>query len=125
MVYDFSGTGKDYAVANRLAIGLGEELAESTALVKKQCFSHTMKQGERIGSVFPIYAWASPKPVMDFVKHLTYNGSPYLFAVCTCGFSAGESLERALQKKSFLGKHTTKRGRCLHPGYQKQRGGFE
>lgn len=106
MIYYFSGTGNSYAVAKKLAAGLGEELADIAALVKERQFAHTLKQGEKLGFVFPVYAWAPPKPVMELVKNLElyYSGDPYLFAVCTCGSSAGESidiLEKALQKNGL------------------------
>ena len=95
MIYYFSGTGNSYAVAKKLAEALGEELTDIAEAVKAGNYKHTMLQGERLGFVFPVYAWAPPQTVTDFVKNLElyYSGDPYLFAVCTCGSSAGETID--------------------------------
>ena len=95
MIYYFSGTGNSYAVAKKLAEALGEELTDIAEAVKAGNYRHTMLQGERLGFVFPVYAWAPPQTVTDFVKNLElyYSGDPYLFAVCTCGSSAGETID--------------------------------
>lgn len=106
MIYYFSGTGNSYAVAKKLAEALGEELTDIAEAVKAGNYKHTMLQGERLGFVFPVYAWAPPQTVTDFVKNLElyYSGDPYLFAVCTCGSSAGETIDllrKALQENGL------------------------
>lgn len=106
MIYYFSGTGNSYAAAKKLAAGLGEELTDIAAAVREGNYAYTLHPGEKLGFVFPVYAWAPPKAVTDFVKNLelTYSGDPYLFAVCTCGSSAGETidiLEKALHKNGL------------------------
>ena len=95
MIYYFSGTGNSYWAAKKLAEALGEPLADLAAAVRENTYTYTMKKGEKLGFVFPIYAWAPPKAVTEFVKklELTSPDEPYLFAVCTCGASAGNSME--------------------------------
>ena len=112
MIYYFSGTGNSYAVAKKLAEALGEELTDIAEAVKAGNYKHTMLQGERLGFVFPVYAWAPPQTVTDFVKNLElyYSGDPYLFAVCTCGSSAGETID-------LLGKALQENGLTLDSGF--------
>ena len=112
MIYYFSGTGNSYAAAKKLADGLGEALTDIAAAVREGNVKHTMLPGERLGFVFPVYAWAPPKMVTDFVKKLElyYSGDPYIFAVCTCGASAGETID-------ILGKALHENGLSLDSGF--------
>lgn len=95
MIYYFSGTGNSYAAAKKLADGLGEDLMDIAAAVKEGNYEHKLEKGEKLGFVFPVYAWAPPKAVTEFVKNLElyYSGDPYIFAVCTCGGSAGRTMD--------------------------------
>ena len=106
MIYYFSGTGNSYAAAKTLAEGLGESLTDIATAVREGNYEYTLQQGERLGFVFPVYAWAPPKIVTDFVRNLElyYADDPYIFAVCTCGGSAGktmEVLEKALEENGL------------------------
>lgn len=106
MIYYFSGTGNSYAAAKKLAEGLGDRLTDIAQAVREGSFSYTLGEKERLGFVFPVYAWAPPKIVTDFVKKLElyYSGDPYIFAVCTCGGSAGKTMdifEKALQENGL------------------------
>lgn len=96
MIFYFSGTGNSYAAAKILAEELGESLQDIGAAMRKKEWQYTLQAGERLGFVFPVYAWAPPQVVMDFVKKcsLTYPEQPYTFAVCTCGGAAGNAMER-------------------------------
>lgn len=107
MIYYFSGTGNSYAAAKKLADGLGEDLMDIALAVREGNYTHTLEAGERLGFVFPVYAWAPPKVVTDFVKNLElyYSGDPYIFAVCTCGSSAGKTMdifEDALEENGLV-----------------------
>ncbi|MDO4530414.1 MAG: EFR1 family ferrodoxin [Bacillota bacterium] len=106
MIFYFSGTGNSYAAAKALAEGLGEEMTDIAIAVREKKYEYTLMQGERLGFVFPVYAWAPPKIVTDFVKNLElyYSGDPYIFAVCTCGASAGSTMdlfENALEENGL------------------------
>lgn len=107
MIYYFSGTGNSYAAAKKLATGLGESLMDIAQATRNGNFVHTLQAGERLGFVFPVYAWAPPKIVTDFVKKLElyYSGDPYIFAVCTCGSSIGKTMdifEAALEENGLV-----------------------
>lgn len=106
MIYYFSGTGNSYAVAKALADSLQEPLQDLARAAKEHAYTCTLAEGERLGFIFPIYAWAPPKMVLDFVKQLQLHTKyePYIFAVCTCGASAGKSmdlLEEALEENGL------------------------
>ena len=107
MIYYFSGTGNSYAAAKKLAEGLGENLMDMATALREKNFAYTLRPRERLGFVFPVYAWAPPKAVTEFVKNLElyYSGDPYIFAVCTCGGSAGKTIdifEDALQENGLV-----------------------
>ena len=107
MIYYFSGTGNSYAAAKFLADGLGEDLMDIAAAVKDNKYEYTLQADEKLGFVFPVYAWAPPKAVTEFVKNLElyYSGDPYIFAVCTCGASAGKTMdtfENALEENGLV-----------------------
>ena len=107
MIYYFSGTGNSYAAAKYLADGLGEDLMDMALAVREGQYEYTLKKDEKLGFVFPVYAWAPPKIVTEFVKNLElyYSGDPYLFAVCTCGGSAGKTMdifEAALEENGLV-----------------------
>lgn len=96
MIFYFSGTGNSLWVAETLAKAQGEQLVSiAEQLQKNRPFSISIKPGEKLGFVFPIYAWAPPKIVMDFIENFKINdgGTPYTFAVCTCGDTAGHGME--------------------------------
>ena len=107
MIFYFSGTGNSYATAKTLAEGLGEDLMDISVAVKENDYAHTLAEGEKLGFVFPVYAWAPPRVVTEFVKNLElyYSGDPYIFAVCTCGSSAGKTMdifEKALEENGLM-----------------------
>ncbi len=107
MIYYFSGTGNSYAAAKYLAENLGEELMDLSKALQEKDYAYTLGKGEKLGFVFPVYAWAPPKAVVEFVKNLElyYSGDPYIFAVCTCGSSAGRTmdiLEKALEENGLV-----------------------
>lgn len=106
MIFYFSGTGNSYAAAKTLAAGMGEPLTNIAEAISQNAFAYTLKCGEKLGFVFPVYAWAPPRIVTDFIKklELCFPQDPYTFAVCTCGGSAGETmsvLESALENNGL------------------------
>ena len=98
MIYYFSGTGNSLHVAKRLSELLPDERLISIA----ECLAtgdvrHTLKPGEKIGWVFPIYSWGPPPIVTRFiVKHwhiYDYTPETYVYMVAVCGDEIGLSAE--------------------------------
>ena len=108
MIFYFSGTGNSYWAAKEIADIQQERLyAIADEMGKRDnSFLYKLEKGERIGFVFPIYAWAPPKMVLDFVEKLSFTGydQNYTFALCTCGAEAGNGMDifrKALRKKKL------------------------
>lgn len=91
MIYYFSGTGNSRWVA--------EQLASRTSDVAQNLIGRPAPapvDGEVVGIVFPVYAWAAPEPVVEFVKLL--SGTPaFTYGVCTCGGEAGFAMQKLSQ----------------------------
>jgi ferredoxin/flavodoxin len=96
MIFYFSGTGNSLWVAKTLSKYQNEQILSIADLMQKKNtpFSFSIKPDEMIGFVFPIYAWAPPKIVMDFIRNLkiTNYNNQYTFAVCTCGDTSGRAI---------------------------------
>jgi ferredoxin len=81
-IYYFSATGNSLHFARELAQELHTENIFSIAEAMDQEFVETDSQ--RVGLVFPVYAWGPPRIVMDFLEKLIFQGSPYIFSIVTC-----------------------------------------
>lgn len=92
MIFYFSGTGNSKWVATELGTILGEQVEN---IVDSQTYS--FDKAQIVGIVFPVYAWAPPEIVLKFIDKLSINGA-YVFAICTCGDEAGNSM-KILSKK--------------------------
>lgn len=106
-IFYFSTTGNSLALARALAGGLGG--AELVSIPKAMGGSVAVNAA-RVGFVFPVIAWGVPRIVVEFLQGLKLEGSPYVFAVATCGGTpAGTLVElRGLLKKA---------GADLHAGF--------
>lgn len=105
MIFYFSGTGNSYAVARFLSERVGGPLVDIAQAIKKNEMEYFLKDEEKLGFVFPVYAWAPPKMVLEFVNKVILHceAPPYTFGICTCGQSAGKAMrifEEALYKKA-------------------------
>jgi ferredoxin len=99
MIYYFSGTGNSQWVANQLANATGDQARNIIEWLNETPLQEEMQELERIGIVFPIYAWGAPAPVISFLKSLKVSDAAYRYAICTCGDEAGYAMERL--KRSF------------------------
>ena len=104
MIFYFSGNGNSYWVAKLLASHLEDSLismsAEDSLSKNYEC-----KPGERVGFIFPVYAWAPPKIVLEFIARVKLNKPDYLYFVCTCGDDTGKTAEvftRAIEKRHWV-----------------------
>lgn len=88
MIFYFSGAGNSAWVARRLAAALGEQLVP-IAEYSDETFD--LKPDESVGLVFPVYSWAPPAVVMDFIRRVKLGSPSYLYFVCTCGDDAGKT----------------------------------
>ena len=97
MIFYFSGCGNSKHVAETIAAGLNDTLVFIPEAARENRYEYELAECERLGFVFPIYSWAPPKLVIDFVKKMTVKvgpstGSgtlPYVYFVCTCGDNCG------------------------------------
>lgn len=103
MIFYFSGCGNSKHVAETIAAGLNDTLTFIPEAAREGRYDYTLAEGERLGFVFPIYSWAPPRLVLDFVKKLQLKAKPdYLYFACTCGDNCG--LTEKVFRKALEGK---------------------
>ena len=105
MIYYFSGCGNSRYVAETIAQGLNDNLVFIPEAARNHQYNYVMAEGEPLGFVFPVYSWAPPRLVLDFVKQLQLNARPeYVYFACTCGDQCGQTAQifrKALQEKGW------------------------
>ena len=105
MIYYFSGCGNSRHIAETLASGLNDQLVFIPEAERQKRFDYTPTDGERLGFVFPIYSWAPPKLVINFIEKMQFSTKPrYVYFVCTCGDNCGltENIFRKILKDKGL-----------------------
>ncbi|HYH01908.1 MAG TPA: EFR1 family ferrodoxin, partial [Bacillota bacterium] len=106
-IFYFSATGNSLALARKIGAGLGDAELISIPRVLQEPVTIDV---ERVGLVFPVYAWGMPRIVHDFVKRLQIHTNPYIFAVATCAGVPGGGLKE-------LAKIIRKKGGVLAAGF--------
>lgn len=105
MIFYFSGCGNSKHVAETLAAALDDRLVFIPEAAREGQYRYDLAEGERLGFVFPIYAWAPPLLVLDFVKQLQMDvAGHYVFMACTCGDECGltePTFRKALAAKGW------------------------
>ena len=113
MIFYFSGCGNSKHVAKTIATGLNDTLIFIPEAACEGRYEYTLAEGERLVFVFPIYSWAPPKLVLDFVKKLTVKvpepvegptSKPYIYFACTCGDNCGlteKVFRKAVEEKGW------------------------
>lgn len=105
MIFYFSGCGNSRHVAETLATGLNDQLVFIPEAERENRYEYTLAEEERLGFVFPIYSWAPPKLVLDFIGKMNLNAKPsYVYFVCTCGDNCGQTekvFRQSLESKGW------------------------
>ncbi|HOU09924.1 MAG TPA: EFR1 family ferrodoxin [Clostridiales bacterium] len=106
MIFWFSGTGNSLYAAKKIAEAQGESLISVAAEFDQadNRFTYRFKDGELLGFVWPVYAWAPPALVRRFIRQMKIEGSPFAFSVSTCGSDEGRAttiVEKALEAKGL------------------------
>ena len=94
MIYYFSGTGNSKWVAEQIAQQIGDVAQSIPSLIADGPYAVHAGAGERVGLVFPVYAWGAPTIVEQFCKSIQIDPTAYAYAICTCGDEAGKSMQR-------------------------------
>ena len=105
MIFYFSGCGNSKHAAETIAAGLNDTLIFIPEAAREGCYEYELAEGESLGFVFPVYAWAPPKLVLDFLQKLQLKTKPnYLYFACTCGDECGHTekiLRKAVEAKGW------------------------
>lgn len=88
-IFYFTGTGNSLAIARQMAASLGG--AEITPMAAMPG-GYVGQEEERIGLVFPVFAWGMPRMAVEFAKALRPRTGQYVFAIATNGGSPGRTL---------------------------------
>lgn len=108
MIFYFSGTGNSAYVAEKIAkynhdrvISIPEEMKQA-----KVSYEYNLQENEAIGFVYPVYSWAPPQMVLDFIRKLSFPNyrNNYLFSIATCGANIGNTmgiLQQGLREKKL------------------------
>ena len=95
MIFYFTGSGNSEYVANALSVALGDRCVFIPDVLEVDV-TYELADGERLGFVFPVYAWGVPEFVAKFVASLRVKGAEYVYFVCTCGDDTGKTKEQML-----------------------------
>lgn len=91
VIYYFSGTGNSLYVAKDIAEGTGGKLVAVASLADRNAIRPD-DDADVMGIVFPVYYGELPLIIRSFAGRLENLEGRYIFAVCTFGGSAGDSL---------------------------------
>ena len=88
MIFYFSGTGNSKWVANKIANSLNDKVIDIAQKGSLDC-EYSLLENEKVGFIFPVYAWGPPKIVLDFVRSVKIKSPRYIYFVCCCGDEVG------------------------------------
>ena len=105
MIFYISGTGNSYCVAKELAEKTNDRLINVTEAWMNKAFSYVVAEGESIGFVYPLHAWAPPTLLLRFIKKLQLVNSydAYVYSVLTCGDDWEGAIEKIRHALDHIG----------------------
>ncbi len=89
VIFYFTGTGNSLSVAKDIAKSLKADMVPVASVIKRE---EIRVEADSIGIVFPVYYGDLPLILREFAGRLTNIEGTYIFAICTFGGSAGDSL---------------------------------
>lgn len=93
-IYYFSGTGNSLFVARKIAEKTGGTPISIPSVMEKESIE---SNADAVGIVFPIYYATNdcglPLIIGRFIGKLKDIGQKYIFAVCTCGYMPGMTID--------------------------------
>ena len=107
ILYWFSGTGNSLIAAKELAARLGPEVQLEPLA---RAVRGEIRAAERVGVVFPVYAFGPPRIVAEFLRAIPVSADTYLFAVATNGGMPGRTFH-------LIGQILARRGLTLAAGW--------
>ena len=117
MIFYFSGTGNTRWAAIQIGAATQERLINIADYsdylsADKDIEPFALKEGERLGFVFPVHGWRVPRLVRSFISRLRLkpfgdgispDSKPFCYAVCTAGDSIGKTIDTL--NKSLRANH--------------------
>lgn len=113
MIFYFTGTGNSWYAANEIAKANNDIIISISKLINEgKELEFTLKEEEVLGFVYPIYAWAPPKMVKEFIKKVKFNNykNNYIFSIATCGANIGNTMD-------LIKKELSNKGMTLNSGF--------
>jgi len=99
VIFYFSGTGNSLSVAQKLSRELNARIEGISSYLKKPY----PVDDELIGFVTPVYCYALPPLVKEFLQSAQFGEPKYVFGVATMGAMAGQTLSQASEILSQRG----------------------
>lgn len=91
VIYYFSGTGNSLKVARDLASKIEDSIVYSIPVAMEE---NRELPADKVGIIFPVYAWGMPMIVKKFIARFKDNDPRYFFSVATCGGSSAGTLQQ-------------------------------
>lgn len=92
MIFYYSGCGNSSYVSRYLSENQNDRLIFVPKAERDKAYQYKIEEGEKVGFVFPVYAWGPPQLVLDFVQKLHFIGKPsFTYLVVTYGDNAGKT----------------------------------
>ncbi len=121
VIYYFSATGNSLAAAKNIAKNITGEV-ELVSIAKLVDSGETAISADKVGFIFPVYAWGLPRIVTDFITSISKIESNYTFAIATNGGTPAGTLT---QLKKVLKAKSTKLNAGFLVRYDSGRLGME